>query len=180
MKNIILAIGAVLVLSIGGCLSATVDIPGVEVSHSFTAPNDIPGCPIGPGNCPSPPLAVPLPPITQHIDFKAPAGVDVSAWIEEMDITSPSGAPLSFITGIKITVSSDDPSAPGPSLVVDYAPSVVPNLRISLFPDDVNVVPYLRGNTSFAIVVTGTVPDNDVPLDALVRISAEGSYKRSL
>jgi hypothetical protein len=164
---------AVCLLSLGGCVSGKIDAQ-VVVNHDFLAPNDIPGCTATVCPTPSPVVTVNLPPVTQNIHFKLPNGAAASSYIEEMDLLSISGYPLDFIQEVTVEVSA---SGIATYPLVDYKPSVPPTTAIYLFPDDVDLTPYLEApQTTFTIAVTGTVPSEDVPLHVDITIDAEATY----
>jgi len=179
MKSLLLAISFVLLCSISvGCVEANVDAQ-VVVTHSFTSPNDIPGCPVQYASYCSllPPTTVNLPPFTQKIHISLPAGASASAYIEELDVAT---ATTSFGFVNELTVEVSAPGLPTVQLV-DYKPSTAPGSLMKLFPEHQDLVPYIEAeSTTFTIAVTGTVPDQEVPLDVAITVDGDASYSKGL
>lgn len=165
---------------LAACVKADVDVTQVVIHHQFLSPNGIPGC--SPSlevsfTCPTQPVTVNLPGIEEKVHFNPPSGVVASAYVDEIDVTSPSGESLDFIQNVLIEIASDTLH----DNIVDYTPSVPPGQDLALFPDDVDLIQYFEGSsTGFTIAITGTVPPAEVPLDVTIFINGEISYEKGL
>jgi hypothetical protein len=172
---------AFVIAAVAGCVDAKLNVQQVVVQHSFTAPYDIPGCSPSlevPFPCPTAPVTVNLPPITQSIHFSPPAGVVASAYVDEIDISTTSGVSLDFIQSLTVELSGPNIAT---YLLVDYQPSVPPTTELQLFPDDQNILPYIEGDqTTFGISIYGTVPTAEVPLDVTIFLNGNVEYKKGL
>jgi hypothetical protein len=172
----LLALTILCLSPLAGCLQAGVDVTQVSIHHQFVSPDDIPGCPEE-GACPTTPVTVNLPGFTEKVHFSPPSGVVASAYIDEIDVGSPSGASFNFIQNVIVEIASDQLH----SDIVDYTPSVPPGQDLALFPSDVDLLPYFEGDsTTFTIAITGTAPPQEVPLDVTIFLNGEISYKKGL